>query len=131
MAVTVLILLTSGLALTGCGSSSPEGSQEFNTPLHSVYSWFSAINHKDELSMVAHAAPVLKNDMNWNDGDTSVWPTFANVSCHLAHSRPSSANILCTFKESAPPGNQIETFWSVALARSSTGKWLITNYGQG
>jgi hypothetical protein len=125
------LLLTSGIALSSCGSTSHLGSHEFNTPLHSVYSWFGAINQKQESSMLAHAAPIMKDAMNWNDGETSQWPSFAAVRCHITHSRASSANLLCTFKESAPPGTQIDTFWTVSMERSSSGEWLITNYGQG
>lgn len=96
-----------------------------------MYAWFRAINSKDQSSMVAHAAPVAKSSMNWNDGETSMWPSFAKVSCKVTNSTHSRANLLCTFKESAPPGNQIDTFWTVSLQRGASGKWLITNYGQG
>jgi len=69
--------------------------------------------------------------MNWNDGNTSLWPTFSQVACKKTNSTPNTAHILCTFKEKAPPGNNLDDFWSVSLQRSVSDKWLITNYGQG
>jgi len=80
--------------------------------------------------MMAHAAPNAQSMMDWNDGVTSMWPSFSHVSCKVTKSATSISNLLCTFNESAPPGNQIDTFWTVSLERSASGKWLITNYGR-
>jgi hypothetical protein len=126
-------LSSSGLLFASCTSATAKGSvaKNFDTPLHAAYSWFMAINHKQRSSMIAHAAPVAESMMNWNDGVTSMWPSFTHVSCAITYSTRSISNLLCTFKEKAPPGNQIDTFWKMSLERRTSGKWLITNYGQG
>jgi hypothetical protein len=81
--------------------------------------------------MVAHAAPSARSMMEWNYDDTSIWPSFSRITCKEMKEKGNTASILCTFKEKAPPGNNVDAFWTVSLTRSVSGKWLITNYGQG
>ena len=128
-----LLLLVSSFLFASCSSTAAKGSitKNFDTPLHAAYSWFKSINHKQKSLMIAHAAPAAESMMNWNGGVTSMWPSFTHVSCAITNSTHSISNLLCTFKEKAPPGNQIDTFWTMSLERSTSGKWLITNYGQG
>jgi hypothetical protein len=131
--VALVLLSVSGLLFASCSTTTAQGSigKNFNTPLHAAYSWFEAINQKQRSSMIAHAAPAAEGMMNWNGGVTSMWPSFTHVSCAITNSTRSISNLLCTFKEKAAPGNQIDTFWTMSLERSASGKWLITNYGQG
>lgn len=131
--VAFVLLSFSGLLFASCSSTTAQGSvaKNFNTPLHAAYSWFKAINQKQQSSMIAHAAPAAESMMNWNGGVTSMWPSFTHVSCVITNSTHSISNLLCTFKEKAPPGNQIDTFWTISLERSTSGEWLISNYGQG
>jgi hypothetical protein len=99
--------------------------------LNAVYAWFAAIDDKQQSVMIGHAAPGARDMMNWNDGVTSMWPSFQHVKCKVTNSKDATSNLLCTFNESAPPGNQVDTFWTVSMTRSASGRWLITNYGQG
>jgi hypothetical protein len=99
--------------------------------LNAVYAWFAAIDDKQQSVMIGHAAPGARDMMNWNDGVTSMWPSFQHVKCKVTNSTHATSNLLCTFNESAPPGNQVDTFWTVSMTRSASGRWLITNYGQG
>jgi hypothetical protein len=69
--------------------------------------------------------------MDWNDGDTSQWPTFSNIQCRsVGRQSARTAQMSCTFNESPGPG-QTDAFWTVSLQRSGAEPWLINNYGQG
>jgi hypothetical protein len=129
----MLLVALTGMALASCGvtTASTNSTQVFSTPLAATYSWFRSIDLKEPKSVIAHAAPSARYMMDWNDGDTSLWPSFSRIACKVAKEATNTTALLCTFKENAPPGNNPDTFWSVSLKRSVSGKWLITNYGQG
>ena len=80
--------------------------------------------------------------MNWGNGNTSEWPTFSDLHCHLVSEAGvitqhlsedrNQATAACSFRETDTPivGNP-DTFWDISLVRSGDGRWLINNYGTG
>jgi hypothetical protein len=70
--------------------------------------------------------------MAWGGGNTSGWPTFSDVRCHLVSAKASDAQVSCTFTESqaADVGNP-DSFWGIDMHRRGAAPWLIDNYGQG
>jgi hypothetical protein len=129
----LLSFACSGLCLAACGTAvmSSKSAEDFSTPLIATYSWFQAINQKNPAALEAHAAPSAKDMMDWNGGDTSQWGTFSDVSCKVLISKPPFASLLCSFDEKGGAPDGADTFWTVSLRREQSGKWLITNYGQG
>lgn len=102
------------------------------TPLQETTSWFQAVDAKDLSAARAHFVAWSGSDMNSNDGDTSQWPTFADIHCrNVGHQSNSTAVVYCTFNQSPVAGKQTDAFWTVSLQRNGAGPWLINNYGQG
>jgi hypothetical protein len=65
-------------------------------------------------------------------GGIKAYPTFSALHCTQISSTPTTASVLCTFKEvHSQPGVQVDNFWTVELQRQPDGRWLITNYGTG
>jgi hypothetical protein len=119
--------------MAGCTASpgSIDPTRVYSSPLTATFSWFRAINEKIPSALITHAAPNARDMMNWNDGMTSQWPEFSKIQCSIRKSTHSTSDVLCTFNETAPPGNNLDSFWTVALQHEKSGRWLITNYGQG
>jgi hypothetical protein len=145
--IAIAALMAGGSGVTGC--SSPSGSTAaaqashnlrrasvsaasmYQSPEQATLSWFSAINHKDQPSAVAHFEPSAAGMMSWYGGP-SAWPTFSALRCRQISGGGTTATVLCTFKESqAPSVGQPDNFWTVELQRQPDGRWLITNYGSG
>ena len=104
----------------------------YQSPKQATLSWFFAINHRDKAAAIAHFEPAAANQMNWGNGDTSTWATFAALHCKQVSRTATTASVYCTFRESqAPSVGNPDSFWTVYLHRQRNGQWLITNYGQG
>ena len=129
----VSLVLCAGVMLVGCAGSSPsKGSADATTPLAAARSWFTSVNDKDLQGAEAHFVRSAKEMTDWENGDTSTWPTFTDLSCKTLRQTVTAATVYCSFEESASPaeGNP-DNFWTVSLQRTSSGHWLINNYGQG
>jgi hypothetical protein len=78
---------------------------------------------------LAHFVPADRKMMQW-----SSWgPPFTHLRCSLRGGGATTAVVYCTFDEINDPdmGMSNTSFWNVYLQRESSGRWLITNYGQG
>ncbi len=99
------------------------------SPLRSAEAWFGAINAHNMPLAEAHFAPRYRDQMEW-----SSWgPPFQDLHCVLSSENSESAVVGCSFKAiyDADTGMSGDSGWSVSLHRQSSGRWLITNYGQG
>lgn len=129
-------LIAGVMAVSGC--SSPPGPKVsaaalYQSPRQATLSWFYAINHKDKADATAHFTHAAAGQMDWGNGDTSMWPTFSALHCqHAVSPSATTASVYCTFSESdAPAVGNLDSFWTVYLQRQPDGRWLIDNYGQG
>lgn len=101
------------------------------TPLSSTLGWFKAINAHDRSKLLFYVAASAKDQMGWARPSVA-WSKFTHLHCKTRKvSGRTSADVRCTFHESASPteGNP-DNFWDVYLVHSRAG-WLINNYGQG
>jgi hypothetical protein len=57
---------------------------------------------------------------------------FTHVHCVSESQTPTKASVYCTFDPQNDPrvGNTGDTFWSVYLEHSDSGRWLVTDWGQ-
>ncbi len=110
------------LILSGCSRGTAS-----QTPQQTVNAWFQAINTKDKTAQNFVAAPFKEG---WSRPST--WSTYSDLRCHPQSQTSSTATIRCDFSESPSPGEgNPDTFWDIHLTHEPSGKWLITNYGQG
>jgi hypothetical protein len=125
-----LLGLLAGLA--ACGSSAPRTSPlVFSSPKDAALSWFAAIDDKSLSDALAHFSPGSRNQMDWDDGRVSAWPGFSSVRCAVQSQAAGSAEVSCTFSETASvAAGTPSSFFTLDLSADSSGKWLITNYGQ-
>jgi len=128
------LILAGAPVLAGCGGA-PVATQSLShasTPLAATGSWFAAINDKNLRAAQDHFIPSAKDMMNWGDGDTSTWSTFTKLRCRTLFESGNAASVYCSFDESpsSSEGNP-DSWWTVSLQRTTSGKWLINNYGQG
>ena len=142
-------LIACAAAVCGCGSSqgskvsataaspTPEradlgAASAYQSPVQATLSWFYAINHKDKAAAVAHFEPAEARQMDWGNGDPSMWATFSALHCKLTSQSATTAGVYCPFSESqAPSVGNPDSFWTVGLQRQPDGRWLIYSYGQG
>lgn len=99
------------------------------SPLHTTEAWFAAVNAHNMPLAEAHFAPRARDQMEW-----SSWgPPFQHLHCKLSSENSTSAVVGCTFKAIYDPdaGMSGDSAWGVSLRKQSSGRWLITNYGQG
>ena len=127
----VAVLLLVGIPVlgwSGCSRSHSASNTQPLPPADAALSWFRAINGHNKPQAIAHFAPPNQTMMNWSDfGRVS----FSDVHCRQLDEQDATARVECTFNESAPAGEQKDSFWDIEMARSGSGPWLITNYGQG
>ena len=117
---------------TGRSSAPTHASSSKQTPRQAALAWFAAINHKDKSAAVADFEPSAAQQMGWGGGDQSTWPSFSSVRCKTLRQSATNAIVYCTFSETqAPAAGQLDHFWEVWFHRSTRGRWLIDNYGQG
>jgi hypothetical protein len=96
---------------------------QVQSPVNTTLAWFKAVNDENAALALAHFAPADREQMRW-----SQWgPTFTHLRCSLRSETASTAEVSCTY---TPAGVSGSTFWSVDLRRESSGRWLITGYGQ-
>jgi hypothetical protein len=127
LAVLIVIGATLWAFLGPSGPSKPTGPP---SPVDVANSWFQAVNNKDSDAAKATLVPASRSTMDWNGGDTSKWPTFNDVHCKQLADTGSAADVYCTFSPTNLPGQQRESFLSIAMQRQLSGHWLISNYGQ-
>lgn len=135
LAAAALIVFTGALAgcSTGSGAQAPAGpTARYQTPDQATLSWFYAVNHKNHGAAIGHFEHSAASQMDWGDGNTSTWPTFSRLHCKQVTDQASTASVYCTFRESlAPAVGNPDTFWTIDLRRQTSGRWLISGYGQG
>ena len=60
------------------------------------------------------------------------WGKYSHVACHLLTSTTAVASVYCSFVSSGVESlSTSDSWWTIELARQDSGRWLITNYGQG
>jgi hypothetical protein len=101
------------------------------TPLSSTLGWFRAINAHDRKRLLFYVATSAQDQMGWATPSTA-WSKFTNLRCQTRRtSGSSSADVRCTFHESAEPTDaDTVSFWDIYLRRTHS-DWLIDSYGQG
>lgn len=99
------------------------------SPVATTLSWFASINAHDKPLAVAHFVPADRDMMEW----TNWGAPFTGLQCSLMHRSTHRASVYCKFNVINDPnmGMSNVSFWTVALQREPTGRWLINNYGQG
>lgn len=100
------------------------------TPLSSTLGWFQAINAHDRARLLFYVAPGAADQMGWARSSVA-WSKFTDLHCRVRDAGRRSADVRCTFHESASPteGNP-DALWDVYLRHTHAG-WLIYSYGQG
>jgi hypothetical protein len=122
--------------MPACGggetASSTSPSTNLSSPLAATESWFKSINEKDLAAAQKHFVPSERFMMDWGGGDTSTWSAFTKLQCKMLTEPGLAANVYCSFNESpsSSEGNP-DSFWTISLTRTTSGDWLINNYGQG
>lgn len=130
------VMLGSGALLAACGSggmaAKTNPSTNFSSPLAATQSWFESINTKDLGAARQHFVPSERFMMDWRGGDTATWSTFTKLQCKTLSKTGQAASVYCSFNESpsSSEGNP-DTFWTISLTQTTSGRWLINNYGQG
>jgi hypothetical protein len=134
IALTVLTGCVLGAA--GCGSDGTRVGSHVTrvpargNPLQVTIGWFSAINAQDAPLARSYFTPEARPQMDWS-GPPSQWSSFTKLHCETVSAMSSSADVHCTFDESASPSEGTpSSFWDVYLTDTPRG-WLIDNYGQG
>ena len=125
------------LGAAGCGShGSRVGSHvtrvpASGSPLQVTVGWFGAINAQDAPLARSYFTPEARPQMDWS-GPASEWSSFTKLHCETVSRTSRSAEVRCTFDESASPseGNP-DSFWGVYLTATHPRGWLIDSYGQG
>ena len=99
-------------------------------PLQVTIGWFGAINAQDAPLARSYFTREERWQMDWS-GPSSDWSSFTKLHCKTASRSSRTAEVYCTFDESASPseGNP-DSFWDVDLTDTPRG-WLIDGYGQG
>lgn len=125
---SLLITALLTIAVPGALASSRWPSRA--TPLDSTLGWFKAINSHNRRRLLSYVAPSARDQMGWAR-PLAAWPKFTDLHCRTRKGSGRSADVRCSFHESAAPteGNP-DSFWDIYLRQTSSG-WLIYNYGQG
>ncbi|MGD0981750.1 MAG: hypothetical protein ABR946_09760 [Solirubrobacteraceae bacterium] len=134
--IALTAMVSCALVAAGCGSDgSRVGSHvtrvpASGSPLQVTVGWFGAINARNAPLARSYFTPEARPQMDWSGG-VSDWSSFTRLHCKTVSRTPRSAEVYCTFDESASPseGNP-SSFWDVYLRYTPRG-WFIDNYGQG
>ena len=121
--LVLLALAITALVHTESNRSLPQVPVE--PPLAATVSWFEALNACNVPLINAHMTPAKRG------GWTCIDP-FTHLHCVPESQAASTASVRCTFDPQNDPrvGNTGDAFWSVYLERSSSGRWLVTDWGQ-
>ena len=128
---TLSLMVVAGgfLAESTAASASPTlPSIAAQSPVATSLAWFTAINQRNMPLALAHFTPGARDTMRW-----ATWPPpFRRIHCALTSATRSSAAVYCTFANQNDPASGMSdvSFWSIELHRTSTRRWLISNYGQ-
>jgi hypothetical protein len=132
--LVAVVVVTVGVAgdawaLRAPRRSGPLPTIAIQSPVQTTLAWFSAVNHRNMPLALAHFVPVDRHAMEW-----SSWgPPFRHVRCELVTETATSAGVGCWFDAITDPeaGMSGDSGWGVDLQREPSGRWLITDYGQG
>src|SRR5664280_426880 len=124
--LSVLVLLTLAIAVlvhSDANQSLPQ--VPIQPPVAATVSWFEALNACNMQVINAHMSPAKRG------GWTCIDP-FTHLHCVPESQAASTASVRCTFDPQNDPrvGYTGDTFWSVYLERSSSDRWLVTDWGQ-
>jgi hypothetical protein len=124
--LSVLLLLALAIAVlvhADANQSLPQA--PIQPPVAATVSWFEALNACNMPMINAHMSLAKRG------GWTCIDP-FTHLLCVPESQAASTARVRCTFDPQNDPrvGNTGDTFWSVYLERSSSGRWLVTDWGQ-
>ena len=124
--LSVLVLLALAIAaLVRTEASQALPQVPVQPPVAATVSWFDALNTCNMPLINAHMVPAKRG--RWNCIDP-----FTHLHCVPDSQTGSPASVRCTFDPQNDPrvGNTGDTFWSVYLELSSSGRWLVTDWGQ-
>jgi hypothetical protein len=128
--VVLVVVVASGLAWSlHHAETGQRPTIAVQSPVSTTEAWFAAVNAHNMPLAQAHFAPAARDQMAW-----SSWgQPFTDLHCSLTKKRPSWAAVICTFATQNDPSSGMSNvdFFTVELIHESSGRWLITNYGQG
>jgi hypothetical protein len=127
--VVVIVGVSGAWALRAPRREGPLPTIAIQSPVQSTLAWFSAVNHRNMPLALAHFVPVDRQAMEW-----SSWgPPFRHLRCELVTATATRAWVGCSFDAITDPeaGMSGDSGWGVDLQRQPSGRWLITDYGQG
>jgi hypothetical protein len=125
-ALSACVLLALAVAaLVRADVHQPQPRVPIQNPVAATASWFEALDACNVPLINAHLAPARRG--SW----TCIDP-FTHLHCVPESQAATTATVHCTFDPQNDPrvGNTGDTFWSVYLARSRSGRWLVTDWGQ-
>src|ERR1019366_5565164 len=124
--LSVLVVLALAVAaLIHTDANQPLPQVPVQPPVATTASWFGALNICNVPLINAHMVPAKRG--NW----TCIDP-FTHLHCVSESQAATTATVRCTFDPQNDPrvGNTGDTFWSVYLELSSSGRWLVSDWGQ-
>ena len=121
--VGLFALAVAALVHTDVHRSLPQA--PIQPPVVATAAWFEALNTCNMPLINAHVVAAKRG------GWTCIDP-FTHVHCVPESQAAATATVRCTFDPQNDPrvGNTGDTFWSVYLELSSSGRWLVTDWGQ-
>ena len=121
--LVVLALAIAALIHTAASESLPQ--VPIQPPVATTASWFEVLNACSMPLINAHMVPAKRG--SW----TCIDP-FTHLHCVGESQAATTATVRCTFDPQNDPrvGNTGDTFWSVYLERTGSGRWLVTDWGQ-
>lgn len=128
IAVIVVVVAFATLAIRSLKEPQPPD-VAIQSPVATTLSWFASINAHDRPLAIAHFVPADRDMMEW----TNWGVPFTGLHCSLMNRSTLHASVYCKFNVINDPnmGMGNVSFWTVALQREPSGRWLINNYGQG
>jgi len=126
--VTLIVALVGASLLIVAMNDQSKSSESVHTPSQTAEAWFAALNAHDLTAAQHYFARSDEKQMEW-----SSWPPrFTHLKCSSVWHLRQSAEVRCTFDTIDDPASGMShtNYWSIDLARSTPGPWLITSYGQ-
>ena len=125
-----IVALIVGVVVATAAAPNPASSAR-PSPVAVAQAFFKDINRHD-LSLIESAIVPRDRYMVANVSDWDLYH-FVRLRCHRTAESQLTASVQCGFMmhSPAPPEMYNVSFWDLSLQRSSSGSWLISNYGQG
>jgi hypothetical protein len=124
--LSVVVLLAAAIAaLEHADDHQPLPQVPVQSPTATTVSWFAALDACDLPLINAHLVPARR-------GTWSCIDPFTHLHCVPESRAGATAAVRCTFDPQNDPrvGNTGDTFWSVYLERTDSGRWLVSDWGQ-